>query len=188
MMRRFIGLVCVMALMMSGCGNAADNGGASSPQDEKRQIRVRQTVPSQPEIADGQSVAERLAELARSVPNVHDATCVVLGNTAIVGIDVEGDLDRSRVGTIKYSVAEALRKDPYGAYAVVTADIDIMNRLREINRDIQAGRPISGFAQELSEIIGRIMPEFPRNVAPPSDEQQGNPEERRRIQNKSLFQ
>ena len=74
MMRWVMGLVGVMAMiaamMLSGCGNAADNDNASSPKQQNHRIRVQQTVPAKPEITDGQAVAERLAELARSVPSV----------------------------------------------------------------------------------------------------------------------
>jgi YhcN/YlaJ family sporulation lipoprotein len=77
---------------------------------------------------DAQRVAERLAELATEVQGVNHANAVVAGRYAVVGINVDEDLDRSRVGTIKYSVAEALKADPLGAYAVVTADPDIQQR------------------------------------------------------------
>lgn len=105
-----------------------------------------------------------MASIAIRVPQVNDATAVVFGKYAIVGIDVDATLDRSRVGTIKYSVAEALKEDPQGANALVTSDPDIMQRLREINEDIKRGRPIKGFAEELSDIVGRIIPQVPRGV------------------------
>ena len=55
-----------------------------------------------------------------------------LGRYAIVGIDVNSKIERSQVGSIKYSVAESLKKDPHGARAVVVADADTMQRLKEI--------------------------------------------------------
>jgi len=73
---------------------------------------------------DSEEVSKHLANLAANVPNVNNATAVALGKFAVVGIDVDKDLDRSKVGSIKYSVAEALKKDPYGANAVVVADPD----------------------------------------------------------------
>ena len=72
----------------------------------------------------GQEISKRLVELATSIPNVNDATAVVIGRYAIVGIDVNSKLERSQVGSIKYSVAESLKKDPYGANAIVVADAD----------------------------------------------------------------
>lgn len=113
---------------------------------------------------DPQATAERLAKLATNIPEVREATAIVFGKTAIVGIDLDDGLDRSRVGTIKYTVAEALKSDPQGANAIITADPDIVRRVREINREIQQGRPLEGFANELSNIIARLMPQFPQDI------------------------
>ncbi|CAH1209083.1 MULTISPECIES: YhcN/YlaJ family sporulation lipoprotein [Paenibacillus] len=105
-----------------------------------------------------------LKTLAKKVEGVRDANCVIFGNTAIVGIDVDGKLDRARVGTIKYSVAEALRKDPEGVDSIVTADADVSERIKEIGEHIRKGNPVSGFASELSDIVGRIIPQLPKDV------------------------
>lgn len=168
---RLLMLLCAIVLTSPGCANHSLQETSPSPQNKDQQVRVEQTVPSKKEIRDKVKVADRLEQLAKSVPHVREANCVVIGNTAIVGIDVSGDLDRARVGTIKYSVAEALRKDPHGIHAIVTADLDIRNRLQEINRDIQAGRPVSGFANELADIIGRVMPQLPRDIVSPENDQ-----------------
>lgn len=112
------------------------------------------------------SKADRLERLAQGVAGVEGATCVVFGKFAIVGIDVDAKLERSQVGTIKYAVAEAFRKDPDGVDAIVTADIDLTQRLREIGADIRHGRPVAGFTEELADIVGRLVPQLPRSVMP----------------------
>ena len=53
-------------------------------------------------------------------------------------------MERSRVGTIKYAVAEAFHKDPYGIDAIVTADMDLSQRLREVRSGYERGRPFAG--------------------------------------------
>ncbi|MDP4085681.1 MAG: YhcN/YlaJ family sporulation lipoprotein [Bacillota bacterium] len=116
----------------------------------------------------GQEISRHLVSLASSVPNVNDATAVVLGRYAIVGIDVNSKIDRSQVGSIKYSVAESLKKDPYGAKAIVVADPDTMQRLKEISTEIKKGRPIQGIFNELAEIAGRLMPEVPSDLINPT--------------------
>mgnify|MGYP001497893101 CR=1 FL=1 len=173
-MMRFWWLIiaCVM-LTLAACGKP-DNDEASPPSnDQNRQVQVKQSVPPKKEIKDHQEVAERLADLAASVPQVNEATCVVFGNTAIVGIDVNGNLDASEVGTIKYAVAEALRNDPYGANAIVTADMDLYQRINELSRQIRDGKPVSGFANELADIVGRIMPQLPSDVIQPDEQPEG---------------
>lgn len=94
-----------------------------------------------------------------------------MNNVAVVGIDVDGKLERSRVGSIKYSVAEAIRKDPRGVKAFVTADMDISNRLNEMGRHISKGNPVSGFAAEMADIIGRIIPQLPEDTKPKGNNQ-----------------
>src|SRR5699024_5577928 len=107
---------------------------------------------------------------------------------AVVGIDIDQDLDRQRVGTTKYSVTEALRNDPYGKTALVVADADMMERIRNMGEEIQQGRPIRGVLEELAEIVNRYMPDMPveedKNVDPEPENQlrDGNEEELKRIQ------
>ena len=89
---------------------------------------------------------------------------------------MEQTLDRSRVGTLKYAVAQALKEDPQGANALVTADTDIVQRLREMNGDLRRGRPIQGITEELADIAGRIVPQPSREVEqeeqPPTQSEQ----------------
>lgn len=115
-----------------------------------------------------------LENLVKQVDGVKGAHCVLLGNTAIVGIDVDSKLERARVGTIKYTVAEALRKDPDGAGAIVTADVDMSQRLTEIGNKIRSGHPVSGFTTELADIIGRIVPQIPYDTIPRDNVPQTN--------------
>lgn len=72
------------------------------------------------------------------------------------------------MGSIKYSVAESLKNDPYGARAVVIADADTNQRLKEISADIQKGRPIRGIMEELADVAGRLMPEIPAKIIDPN--------------------
>lgn len=136
---------------------------------------------------DPNDTAKHLVDLASSVPDVNDATAIVIGQYAIVGIDVNKDLDRSRVGTVKYTVGEALKNDPNGVDAIVTADFDINERLKRMRKDMQEGRPVIGIMEELAKIVNRIMPETPdqlieqdaRNPEKKNDQQLDNKEKQK---------
>ncbi|TFJ94525.1 YhcN/YlaJ family sporulation lipoprotein [Lentibacillus salicampi] len=134
-----------------------------------RFIQVEDSNPVKQQNLSNTEIASHLANVASDVPDVQDAASVVAGPYAVVGIDVDKDLDRSRVGTIKYSVLEALQKDPYGKTAVVVADGDVVERIRSMGDKIAQGYPVQGFIDELSAIVGRYMPDFPINEDRPDE-------------------
>ncbi|WP_141431322.1 YhcN/YlaJ family sporulation lipoprotein [Bacillus sp. 03113] len=150
-------------MIITGC---VANNKATEPKKENL-ITVKNSSIQEVDRETGQKISKHLVNLATSIPNVNDATAVVLGKFAIVGIDVDRNIDRSEVGSIKYSVAESLKKDPHGARAVVIADPDVNARLKEISEDIQNGKPIQGIVNELSDITGRLMPEIPADMIDP---------------------
>ena len=132
--------------MFTLCGCGTKDEVAETKQNV---ISVKNTTIQKVDKQTGQEISKHLVDLATSIPNVHDATAVVLGTYAIVGIDVNKELDRSEVGSIKYSVAESLKNDPHGARAMVMADPDMNARIKEIREDIYNGKPIQGILNEL---------------------------------------
>lgn len=146
--------------------NENDDNAQQADKNTPRLTKVNQTAeskkPNQPK--GSQEISRHLVGLATGIPGVEDATAVVLGPYAVVGIDVDRKLDNSRVGSIKYSVAEALKNDPNGKNAVVTADPDVVERLRQMGRQIRQGHPIGGIANELAGIVGRLMPQVPHSL------------------------
>ncbi|WP_338469952.1 YhcN/YlaJ family sporulation lipoprotein [Niallia sp. XMNu-256] len=159
-------LVVVISLfVLFGC--TGKNEETARNHNNQNTFNVKNSTIQHVDKQTGQQVSKHLTDLATSIPKVNDATAVVLGNYAIVGIDVNKDLDRSEVGSIKYSVAESLKKDPHGASAIVVADPDINARLKEIGEDIRKGEPIEGIMNELSDIAGRLIPEIPADLEDP---------------------
>lgn len=153
----------IVAFSLAGC-----QSNAGQQTQDNNIVDIHYTDKKKPN-----DIAEHLVNIASSVPDVNDATALVIGQYAIVGIDVNKDLDRSRVGTVKYTVGEALKDDPYGANAIITADTDITERMKNMQENMQAGRPVAGVMEELAEIVNRIMPETPGQLF---EEKQVHPE------------
>lgn len=154
------------ASLLTSCGTATKKA-SPSPQSQPGNVPRAQNVSP---YATG-NITDRdrqvyLEELVKKVPGVKGAHCVVMGKTAVVGIDVDSRLERARVGTIKYTAAEALRKDPHGAGAVVTADMDLNQRIAELGKKIRQGHAVTGLATELADIVGRIVPQMPNDTHP----------------------
>src|SRR3954466_15431129 len=163
-MKRIL-LTTAISLLLTGCN--ANNHKEIAKNGNQSLVNVKNSYIEGVDRKSGQEISKRLVSLATSIPNVNDATAVVLGNYAIIGIDVDKNLDRSEVGSIKYSVAESLKNDPHGARAIVVADPDINARLKEIGEDIQKGEPLEGIINELADIAGRVIPEVPADIEDP---------------------
>lgn len=164
------------ATLLTSCGTV-NKKASPPPQNQTGTVPRTQSVSpnANPDMTNVGKISDRdrqvyLEQLVKRVPGVKGAHCVVMGKTAVVGIDVDSRLERARVGSIKYTVAEALRKDPHGAGAIVTADMDLNQRLAEIGKKIRQGHPVSGVATELADIIGRIVPQMPSDTRPQTGE------------------
>ncbi|GAB3800000.1 YhcN/YlaJ family sporulation lipoprotein [Virgibacillus kimchii] len=170
---RQLTILTAVILFISGCQQNNEEPLANEEQNQSdRIIQVRDSDPVEREELTNGEIADHLANVASEVPEVNNAASVVAGPYTVVGIDVDKDLDRSRVGTIKYSVQEALYHDPYGKTAVVVADADVTERIRGMGDKIQQGHPVRGIVDELAAIVGRYMPEFPINQDPPEEPDQ----------------
>ncbi len=153
-----LSLLLISGLLI-GCNQNNDHSTPTKNSNEN--IGVEQSSYEENQNMTNEEIASHLATLATEVPDVIDAAAIVAGPYAVVGINIDEATERQRVGTIKYSVNEALQHDPYGKTAVVVADADMPERIREMNNKIKQGYPIAGVVDELAEIVGRYMPSFP---------------------------
>lgn len=186
-MRKGIIFILLLAFI-SGCGANNNNAHEGNNNQDNKPLNVKNTTIQNVDRQTGQEISEHLVDLATSIPNVNDATAVVLGRYAIVGIDVKENIERSEVGAIKYSVAESLKHDPHGARAVVVADPDMTARIREIADDIRNGEPIQGIINELADISGRLMPEVPADIIDPDAKKNQVDEQKEKLNNSETKQ
>lgn len=177
-------LLVTIVMMLSSC-NMLQQSLDKHPRNTTNQttpqpINVQNKQNDQFDWQQNKRVANHLVNLATRIHGVNDAMAVVFGNYTVVGIDVDEDLERSEVSSIKYSVAESLKDDPHGRRAIVIADPDLRARLQEVVEDIKSDRPIKGIMDELADITGRVMPELPRDLIEPKEPKPQNaPEEQK---------
>ncbi len=156
-------IMSIFLFLVMGCQQDAGNDNLSTNEEALGAVQVKNSDPSPKDDMDNQEKAQYLANLASRVPNVNDASALITNRGIIVSIDVNEDLDRTHVGSIKYSVLEALEHDPYGKRAIIVADADLHKRLQGMGNKIQEGHPIEAITEELANITGRWMPELPLN-------------------------
>ncbi|HDR7737904.1 TPA: YhcN/YlaJ family sporulation lipoprotein [Bacillus thuringiensis] len=154
--------ILMLCFVITGCSIGTKENQNEKP--EQKNVSMKNVNYTNKSNKPNEKAADHLASLAASVPGVNDATAVVVGKYAIVGIDVKAKLDRTRVESIKYSVAESLKNDPDGANAVVVADVDTYERLKQIGKQIKKGKTGEGILDELAAIVGRVMPQVPHDM------------------------
>ncbi|QUH20964.1 YhcN/YlaJ family sporulation lipoprotein [Alkaliphilus sp. B6464] len=103
--------------------------------------------------------ADKIVKEVTKLKDVKSATVVITDSTALVGINLTSGTKGNLNAQIKKEVEDAVKKADRNIDRVsVTADPDLFTRIGNIARDIGQGRPISGFATEVEEIIRRITP------------------------------
>lgn len=103
--------------------------------------------------------SDQIANAVKQLPGVQNATVVVTGNTAYVGITLDRSTTAANTNNIKSQVAQVVRSTATGVNTVyVSTDVGFMNRLRAVGEGLRSGRPITGFTTELNNIIRGIAP------------------------------
>lgn len=114
------------------------------------------TTTPEPTITDH---ATRIANKVAELKEVKKATVTISGNTALVGVSTASNVEGKMTTALKDKIVKAVKETDTNITNVhVTANADLYKRIENIGRDIRAGKPLSGFAAEIKEIIRRITP------------------------------
>lgn len=140
--------------------NKAQVSELRTPQKEVRAPKIRGQKNTKPERMNMNQVADYMADTVNRVPGVERSAVLLTGRTALIGVDLGKDIGGSKIDTIKYSVKEAAENTGSGYRAVVTADVDTVTRVRELIAGMRAGKPVDSIADEIADIVSRLIPEM----------------------------
>ncbi|MHB1394214.1 MAG: YhcN/YlaJ family sporulation lipoprotein [Clostridia bacterium] len=119
----------------------------------------------------GTTQADRIARSLEQMTGVDNATVVVNGNTAYVGIDTDGDLTGRNISygnatgldAVKRSCAQRVKTaDPSIQTVYVSTDTNFFERLRRVGDGVRNGGSVDGFRNELTTLIRGLTPEKQR--------------------------
>lgn len=146
----FVLIMVTAAVMISAC-SPARRPGPAEPEQDMQTPRMEQ---ANPETAKARQIAERVD---RDIQEINSASVVISGNQAWIGEDAAANMQVT--DQVKDRISALVKEMDQSVDTVyVTADADTVTRIRNIADDIAAGKPISGFINELNEIAGRITP------------------------------
>lgn len=150
----FLALLIVMSLVVSACAPAQ-----KPLQDPDQNLTPQQNNNVTERVNNAQTKAANIARACDAVPGVEESTVVISGNTAYVGLDVEGNLEDEEAESVERACIEkTLATEPTVRRCVVSSDADTVSRLKNIYQGVRKGTPISSFGNELEEIGQRITP------------------------------
>ena len=111
---------------------------------------------------DNESMMIRSKDLAIKISDlnkVNSANVLITGNTALVGIDIPKESNDEDTRQIKKDVENKVKElDKEIDNVVITADADLITRMKNLGTDVESGKPLSGLGNEIEEIMKRITP------------------------------
>lgn len=132
---------------------------APTPTNPENQLDPRNTAPGQNQNVQA-TTADRVVRLVNAMPEVKGSYALVVGNVAMVGVDMRDRLSGDKENELKDRIsAETKRQMPELAEVWVTADPDLVTRIRDLASRIGHGEPITGFFEEISEIAKKLQPQ-----------------------------
>ncbi|HHV45530.1 MAG TPA: YhcN/YlaJ family sporulation lipoprotein [Tissierellia bacterium] len=105
------------------------------------------------------ALARKIADRVEDIEGVNRAYVLISGDMAIVGVDMDSNLEGQVTNALKQRIERAVKKVDNNIVNVgVTADPDLLTRIRNMFKDMDDGNPIEGFVDEFQEIFRRITP------------------------------
>lgn len=102
---------------------------------------------------------ERIVSKINDLEGVKNSTVILSGNTALVGVDIDQNLEGKVTDDLKRKIEKIVRNTDKNIENVgITADPDIFERIKNMARDVRNGAPIKGFGKEIEEMFRRIVP------------------------------
>lgn len=160
-------LIISTAMLAVGCQPARRPAPQRTPEQVPQDPRTptpmtpqdRTRMEENPDLA---ARADRIADNLTRMQEIQRATVVISERTALVGVNIAGDARGELTTEIKRMVENEVRRTDRNIENVaVSADADVFTRIQNMGNEIRRGRPLSGFAREIEELIRRIAPTSP---------------------------
>jgi len=101
----------------------------------------------------------KIANEVEKVPGVENATVLINNNTAYIGIDLDEAIEDRQITVIKDRIVSKVKDMEARITTVyVSADTDVVGRLKGYAQKVRDGNPISGMFEEIEDMFRRTVP------------------------------
>lgn len=109
--------------------------------------------------SDAMAVAKKVSDEVQRLSEIEKATTLVVGDTALIGVQFDAQYKGEMTTRIKDMVANrAKAADKRIQNVSVTADPDLLTRVQDLGRKLDGGSVLSDITTEFTEIVNRIAP------------------------------
>ncbi|MBP1155180.1 MULTISPECIES: YhcN/YlaJ family sporulation lipoprotein [unclassified Paenibacillus] len=150
-------VLCCLLTLTVGCTNPQQ--GQGNGQQVQQQAAPNQSFRPMSETEERVEIADQAAsKIVSEVPSIKSANVLVTRRNAYVAAVLENS-QAQMTQEVENQIAEKVRATDANIQNVyVSVNPDFVGRVNSYVNDVQAGRPISGFVKEFSEMVRRIFP------------------------------
>ncbi|EOD01528.1 YhcN/YlaJ family sporulation lipoprotein [Caldisalinibacter kiritimatiensis] len=103
--------------------------------------------------------ADKIANAVARMGEVNRATVVVNDNTAIVGVNMENNMEGTMNNDLRQRIERTVKNTDNKITSVaITTDPNLYSRIDSIARNIRDGEDMTGYRQDIQEIMMQISP------------------------------
>ncbi|MGE4284274.1 MAG: YhcN/YlaJ family sporulation lipoprotein [Clostridia bacterium] len=125
------------------------------PLDNRSNLTGDQGYNNNNNVTDANRKAQDIANQLTAMDPIENATVVISGKTALVGIDVKDNYDNYD----KDKLADKIKNmEPGVNNVVITESPDMYERVSNLSRDMRNGRVMQGLNDEFTKLVNRIRP------------------------------
>lgn len=108
---------------------------------------------------NNRKTAKKIADRIEEIQGIDDAYVLISGDTAIVGVDMDNEAQGQITRDLKQRIERTVKNVDNDIKNVsITADPDLLTRIRNMFKDMDEGNPVEGFVDQFEEILRRITP------------------------------
>ncbi|MGG1575424.1 YhcN/YlaJ family sporulation lipoprotein [Fictibacillus sp. NRS-1165] len=153
-------VIVFMIAVLTACTNGRDNKqGMDNANKNMRNISTDENTGNNENQDNRLDVADEAADQVVQLKEVRQANVIVTDDNAYVAAVLEdGDNGKLTKQTEKKIADRVKSTDPDINDVFVSTNPDFFDRVQKYVNDIQAGKPVTGFVKEFSEMVRRLFP------------------------------
>ncbi|TSB48529.1 YhcN/YlaJ family sporulation lipoprotein [Alkalicoccobacillus porphyridii] len=159
-----ISMLCLVSIMLVGCGMNNDNNGENTAQnyDQQPMGQDENRNMNRADNHDEGYVHDEVKQKVDEIDGVRTSHVVVVGNDAYVAVMLDNDNNNQEEipKDLKEKVSDKVKEeDPSISAVYVSSNPDFLGHMQNYSDRLQQGEPFTGLYDEFAEMTKRVFPD-----------------------------